>query len=98
MNSYGILNLQGWDVEELMRYDLMFIKRRSSIGCTDANANYNSDATYNDGSFGQNNGDSYGLLTSIIPLSGTSSEPVFETFREVNRERTWVVRISSRSH
>ena len=89
----GILNLQGWDAEGAAwrAYDLTFTSTDAQVfGCTDANAaNYNADATYNDGScFGQNNGDSHGLSNidnttewNIFP------NPVFESTFSVKFDR-----------
>ena len=89
----GILNLQGWDAEGAAwrAYDLTFSSTDAQVfGCTNANAaNYNTDASYDDGScFGENNGPSHGLSNidnttewNIFP------NPVFESTFSVKFDR-----------
>ena len=89
----GILNLQGWDAEGAAwrAHDLTFSSTDAEVfGCTDSNAsNFNTDATYNDGScFGENNGATNGLSNidgttewNIFPI------PVFESTFSVKFDR-----------
>jgi len=89
----GILNLQGWDAEgnAWRAHDLTFTSTNAQVfGCTDMDAaNFNAEASYNDGScFGQNSGSSVGLSN----IDGTTEwsifpNPVFESTFSVKFDR-----------
>ena len=89
----GILNLQGWDADGAAwrAYDLTFSSTDAQVfGCTEQNAaNFNVDATYNDGScFGENNGDSHGLSNIDINTAwNIFPNPVFESTFSVKFDR-----------
>ncbi len=81
----GVINLQGWDAEGAAwrAHDLTFTSENAQVfGCTDASAaNYNVEATYNDGSCtGQNNGPAAGF-TNVDATTSWSifPNPVFES-------------------
>lgn len=89
----GILNLQGWDAEgnAWRAQDLTFSSDDAQVfGCTDATAaNFNADATYNDGSCEANeNGPSTGLSNVDATVEwNVFPNPVFESTFSVKFDR-----------
>jgi hypothetical protein len=90
----GILNLQGWDADGTAwrATDLTFTSEDAEVfGCTDASAaNFNSDATYNDGSCeaASNNGPAAGFTNVDATVEwSVFPNPVFESNFSVKFDR-----------